>query len=293
METITEHKIKLVDERHKIKHKETEKPRMAMETRKLWKEADEVSGKGGSSTTGGAKQIMNQEELTKHLKDKSIKSIQEWIERLKIHETAARDNSKRREKSEKTKTNLERVEEERAKQAAATKQKRGEISQAITEWLKRQEEEEEKEDDKAEQQQGGGGKRRKTNGESDKEKETQPAQPARTATPKRGPPTPPPASGGGPASRRGGEKRPRAAAASAVAGRRRTGGQKGKEGKGRKRGGEKTREEEKRRKRGKSGEGEKKGRKWKGVKEGEEESIGEGGGEEVEEEEREAEDKGD
>ena len=29
LEKITEHKIKLVDERHKIKHKETEKPRMA------------------------------------------------------------------------------------------------------------------------------------------------------------------------------------------------------------------------------------------------------------------------
>ena len=31
MKAITDHKIKLVDERHKIKHKETEKPRMAME----------------------------------------------------------------------------------------------------------------------------------------------------------------------------------------------------------------------------------------------------------------------
>jgi len=73
---ITEHKIKLVDERHKIKHKETEKPRMAMEIRKLWREADETSRKGGNSTTGGAKQRMSLEELTKHLKDKSIKSIQ-------------------------------------------------------------------------------------------------------------------------------------------------------------------------------------------------------------------------
>ena len=35
LEKITEHKIKLVDERHKIKHKETEKPRMAMEIRRL------------------------------------------------------------------------------------------------------------------------------------------------------------------------------------------------------------------------------------------------------------------
>jgi hypothetical protein len=65
-----------VDERHKIKHKETEKPRMAMEIRKLWREADETSRKGGNSTTGGAKQRMSLEELTKHLKDKSIKSIQ-------------------------------------------------------------------------------------------------------------------------------------------------------------------------------------------------------------------------
>ena len=76
LEKITEHKIKLVDERHKIKHKETEKPRMAMEIRKLWREADETSRKGGNSTTGGAKQRMSLEELTKHLKDKSIKSIQ-------------------------------------------------------------------------------------------------------------------------------------------------------------------------------------------------------------------------
>ena len=30
MEAITQNKIKLVDERHKIKHKETEKPRMAL-----------------------------------------------------------------------------------------------------------------------------------------------------------------------------------------------------------------------------------------------------------------------
>ena len=56
MKTITDHKIKLVDERHKIKHKETEKPRMAMEIRTLWKAVDEANGKGGDTTTGGAKQ---------------------------------------------------------------------------------------------------------------------------------------------------------------------------------------------------------------------------------------------
>ena len=52
LEKITEHKIKLVDERHKIKHKETEKPSMAIEIRKLWREADETSEKGGNNTTG-------------------------------------------------------------------------------------------------------------------------------------------------------------------------------------------------------------------------------------------------
>jgi hypothetical protein len=45
--------------------------------RKLWREADEASKKGGNNTTGGSKQRMSLEELTKHLKDKSVKSIQE------------------------------------------------------------------------------------------------------------------------------------------------------------------------------------------------------------------------
>ncbi len=102
-----------MDERHKIKNKETEKPRMAMEIRKLWREADEAGKRGGNNAAGGAKQRMSLEELTKHLKDKSVKSIQEWIERLKTQEAAARDKRKRRERSEKTKTKLERVEEER------------------------------------------------------------------------------------------------------------------------------------------------------------------------------------
>ena len=82
-----------MDERHKIKHKENEKLRMAVEIRKLWKEADEASKKGGNNTAGGLKQRMSLEELTKHLKDKSVKSIQEWIERLKIQETAAREKA--------------------------------------------------------------------------------------------------------------------------------------------------------------------------------------------------------
>ena len=103
MKTITDHKIKLVDERHKIKHKETEKPRMAMEIRTLGKAADEANGKGGDATTGGAKQRMTLEELTKHLKDKSISSIKEWIERLKLQATAAIDKKKRRERSGRTK----------------------------------------------------------------------------------------------------------------------------------------------------------------------------------------------
>ena len=292
LEKITEHKIKLVDERHKIKHKETEKPRMAMEIIKLWKEADEANGKGVNSATGGAKQRMSLEELTKHLRDKSIKSIQEWIERLRLQETAARDKRKRRERSEKTKTNLGRVEEERAKQAAETKQKRTKRTQAITKWLKSQEEDEEQENDKADKQ-GGGGKRRRTSGKGEKGKETQTTQPTKTATPKRGPPTPPPPGGGRPAAKRGGGKRPRKTAARAVAGRRRAGGQKETEGRGRKRGGEKTGGEEERRTRRKSGEGGEKGRTRKGEEEGEEESMGEGGGEEVDEEEREAEEKGD
>ena len=33
--------IKQVDDGHKIQHKETEKPKMAMEIRKLWKATDE------------------------------------------------------------------------------------------------------------------------------------------------------------------------------------------------------------------------------------------------------------
>ena len=74
LEKITEHKIRLVDERHKIKHKETEKPRMAMEIRKLWREADEASKRGGNNAAGGAKQRMSLEELTKHLKDKASRS---------------------------------------------------------------------------------------------------------------------------------------------------------------------------------------------------------------------------
>ena len=74
MKTITEHKIKLVDERHKIKHKETEKPRMAIEIRALWKAADEANGKEGEEATGGAKQRMTLEELSTHLKDKSTKA---------------------------------------------------------------------------------------------------------------------------------------------------------------------------------------------------------------------------
>ena len=41
MEAITYNKIQLVDERHKIKHKETEEPRMVMEIKKLWVKLDE------------------------------------------------------------------------------------------------------------------------------------------------------------------------------------------------------------------------------------------------------------
>jgi hypothetical protein len=89
------------------------------------READErQAGKGGNSTTGGTKQRMNLEELTKHLKDKSIKSIQEWVERLKIRKQQQEIKESGGKEREKTKTNLERVEEERAKQAAATQQKR-------------------------------------------------------------------------------------------------------------------------------------------------------------------------
>ena len=79
LEKITEHKIKLVDERHKIKHKETEKPRMAMEIRKLWREADEASKRGGNNAAGGAKQRMNLEELTKHLKTSQSKAYKNGL----------------------------------------------------------------------------------------------------------------------------------------------------------------------------------------------------------------------
>ena len=144
MKTITEHKIKLVDERHKIKHKETEKPRMAIEIRALWKAADEANGKEGEEATGGARQRMTLEELSTHLKDKSTKSIKEWIERLRLQVTAAREKKKRRERSERTKANLERVEDERARQAEKAKQSKAKRSQLITNWLRKQEEEEER-----------------------------------------------------------------------------------------------------------------------------------------------------
>ena len=52
-------------------------------------------------------------------------------------------------RSEKTKANLERVEEERAKQAEAAKQRKAKRNQLITGWLKKQEEEEEKQEDPA------------------------------------------------------------------------------------------------------------------------------------------------
>ena len=293
MKIITDHKIKLVDERHKIKHKETEKPRMAMEIRTLWKAADEANETGGDATTGGAKQRMTLEELTKHLKDKSISSIKEWIERLKLQATAAIDKKKRRERSGRTKTNLERVMEERAKQAEGAKRKKAKRNQLITNWLREEKEEEEQEEDEIERKQGGGGKRRRTGGKSEEEEEKQQTQPARTAAPKRGPPTPPPASGGGPTSEGGRAKRPKTTAAKAVAGRRRaSGGHKGGEG-GRKRGRGEEGGKGEERKRGKRGGKRKAGGGRTGEEEGEDESMGGGGREEVEEEERGAEEKGD
>ena len=75
MEAITDNKIKMVDERHKIKHKDTEKPQMAMEIKTLWNAIDEANTAEGESVSGGRKQRMSLEELTRHLKEKSIKSI--------------------------------------------------------------------------------------------------------------------------------------------------------------------------------------------------------------------------
>ena len=49
---------------------------------------------------GGAKQRMTLEELTKHLKDKSISSIKEWIERLLVFASNVRVEGER-ERAEK------------------------------------------------------------------------------------------------------------------------------------------------------------------------------------------------
>ena len=293
MEAITDNKIKMVDERHKIKHKGTEKPQMAMEIRRLWQAIDEINTEKGESTSGGKKQRMNLEELTRHLKEKSIKSIKEWIERLKMQATAATEKRKRRAKNEKSKANMERVEKDRAEQE--TREKRKTRAQAITEWLKKQEEEEEeesentKEGEKKEEgrQNGKGKKRRKL------EKEERKENPVATATPARGRPTPPQAGGGKPDPQGCRGKRPRRAEADVVAGKRKAKSSKRrKEGRG-------AGTEEKRRKKGeeekerkKRGRKEKERERKRPREEGEEEEE-EGGRREVEKRRREGEEKGD
>ena len=104
-----------------VSQQETEKPRMAMEIRALWKAADEANGKGGNAATGGAKQRMTIEELTKHLKSKSIKSIKEWIE------TKATSNSSDRQKE---KTGEEREDKSKSRKSGGGKSQTGRSGKA-------------------------------------------------------------------------------------------------------------------------------------------------------------------
>ena len=293
MEAITDNKIKLVDERHKIKHKDTEKPQMAMEIKTLWNAIDEANTAEGESVSGGRKQRMSLEELTRHLKEKSIRSIKEWIERLKMQVTAATEKRRRRAKNEKSKANMERVEKDRAEQE--TRAKRKTRAQAISKWLKKQEDEEEeergktKEGDKKEggEQNGKAAKRRK------QEKDARKGNPDATATPARGGPTPPLEGGGNPDPQGCRMERPRRATADVVAGKRKAKSRKGgKEKRGAGLEGKRRKKEEgEKKKRERGGKGKERKRRRPGEEKEEEEE--EGGQEDVEERRREAEEKGD
>ena len=75
LEAITTNKIKIVDERHRIKHKATEKPKLAAEIKTLWTELDKIKRK--TSTSEEAPQRMSIDELAEHIKPMKIRKIEE------------------------------------------------------------------------------------------------------------------------------------------------------------------------------------------------------------------------
>ena len=121
LEAITTNKIKIVDERHRIKHKATEKPKLAAEIKTLWTELDRIKRK--TSTSEEAPQRMTADELAEHIKPMKIRKIEEWITRIRTQITAAQSKADRRDRAEKSRKNLEEVEEARKRQKERQKRK--------------------------------------------------------------------------------------------------------------------------------------------------------------------------
>ena len=167
---------------------------MALEIMKTWKEIDKA-GEQESQIDGG-KQRMSLEELTEYIKEKSTRSIQEWMERLRRQATAAQAKERRRKRGEISRQNLERVERDREKQA--TKPRTAQVTQTLRQMLGRESATEKEREEERLEKGSNARKRAKTQCNKGVRAPHQTTQPEQKTGPERGQNTPPRAGGGKP-----------------------------------------------------------------------------------------------